>query len=68
MASEILEIHAMQCWVYEHQLLPGVSSVSVESNLFKSTGSEPVHAFIILTHCNSALLYKAFHADIFKYL
>eukprot|EP00983_Pelagomonas_calceolata_P042293 1138435-Pelagomonas_calceolata.AAC.1 len=54
--SEILD----PCWVYEHQLLPGVSSVSVESNLFNSTGSEPVHAFIILSPIGTALYFTRF--------
>eukprot|EP00983_Pelagomonas_calceolata_P008130 264323-Pelagomonas_calceolata.AAC.1 len=37
-----------------------VSSVSVQSNLFNSTGSEPVHAFIILSLIATALYFTSF--------
>eukprot|EP00983_Pelagomonas_calceolata_P005610 183916-Pelagomonas_calceolata.AAC.1 len=38
----------------------GVSSVSVESNLFNPTGSEPVHAFIIISLIATALFFTRF--------
>eukprot|EP00983_Pelagomonas_calceolata_P029136 913835-Pelagomonas_calceolata.AAC.1 len=60
LTSTFADVHALM-----HQLVPGVSSTSAESNPFNSTGSGPLHAFIIiindsLTNCNSALLHKFF--------